>query len=45
VKWVLAVRVVNTALDNDGVSIICCPVDYTENLRLTDRLGQVDAPL
>jgi acetolactate synthase-1/2/3 large subunit len=35
----------NTALDDDGVSIICCPVDYSENLRLTDRLGQLDAPL
>lgn len=35
----------NTALDDDGVSIICCPVDYSENLRLTDRLGQLDGPL
>src|SRR3984893_16258305 len=35
----------NTALDDDGVSIICCPVDYSENLRLTDRLGPLDAPL
>jgi len=35
----------STALDDDGVSIICCPVDYSENLRLTDRLGQLDAPL
>ena len=24
------------------VSIIACPVDYCENLRLTDRLGQLD---
>ena len=24
------------ALDDDGVSLICCPVDYSENLRLTD---------
>ena len=30
------------ALDNDGVSVITCPVDYSENLRLTDSLGQLD---
>jgi acetolactate synthase I/II/III large subunit len=30
------------ALDDDGVSLISCPVDYSENLRLTDRLGQLD---
>jgi acetolactate synthase I/II/III large subunit len=34
-----------TALDDDGVSLIACPVDYSENLRLTDRLGQLDASL
>src|ERR1700757_28673 len=33
------------ALNDDGVSIISCPVDYSENLRLTDRLGQLDATL
>jgi acetolactate synthase-1/2/3 large subunit len=33
------------ALDDDGVSVISCPVDYSENLRLTDRLGQLDATL
>lgn len=33
------------ALDDDGVSLIACPVDYSENLRLTDRLGQLDATL
>ena len=30
------------ALDDDGVSLICCPVDYSDNLRLTDRLGELD---
>ena len=30
------------ALDDGGVSVISCPVDYSENLRLTDRLGQLD---
>lgn len=34
-----------TALDDDGVSLIACPVDYSENLGLTDRLGQLDATL
>jgi acetolactate synthase I/II/III large subunit len=34
-----------TALDDDGVSLICCPVDYSENLRLTDRLGELDESL
>jgi len=27
------------ALDDDGVSVIACPVDYTENARLVARLG------
>ncbi|MDT5013472.1 MAG: acetolactate synthase large subunit [Mycobacterium sp.] len=33
------------ALDDDGVSIISCPVDYSENLRLTDRLGELEETL
>jgi acetolactate synthase I/II/III large subunit len=33
------------ALDGDGVSMISCPVDYSENLRLTDRLGELDETL
>jgi acetolactate synthase I/II/III large subunit len=33
------------ALADDGVSIIVCPVDYSENLRLTERLGELDAAL
>jgi acetolactate synthase-1/2/3 large subunit len=33
------------ALDEDGVSIINCPVDYSENLRLIQRLGELDAAL
>ena len=33
------------ALASDGVSIIVCPVDYSENLRLTERLGQLDGTL
>ena len=30
------------AMADDGVSLIACPVDYSENLRLTDTLGQLD---
>ncbi|NED95344.1 acetolactate synthase large subunit [Phytoactinopolyspora alkaliphila] len=33
------------ALDDDGVSIVNCPVDYRENLRLIQRLGELDAAL
>ena len=33
------------ALAGDGVSIIGCPVDYSENLRLTTRLGAVDGSI
>lgn len=33
------------ALDDGGVSIVNCPVDYTENLRLIERLGDLDAAL
>jgi acetolactate synthase-1/2/3 large subunit len=32
------------ALDHDGVSIIACPVDYAENLRLTEALGDLTGP-
>ena len=32
------------ALAEDAVSVIACPVDYTENLRLTDRLGELHGP-
>ncbi|KUO14325.1 acetolactate synthase [Streptomyces dysideae] len=32
------------ALDEDAVSVIACPVDYGENLRLTDRLGALHGP-
>jgi acetolactate synthase I/II/III large subunit len=33
------------ALDDDGVSVIACPIDAREHLRLTDRLGDVEEPL
>jgi acetolactate synthase-1/2/3 large subunit len=36
--------VLRRALDDDAVSVIACPVDYSENLRLTDRLGSLHGP-
>jgi acetolactate synthase-1/2/3 large subunit len=32
------------ALASDTVSVIACPVDYRENLRLTDSLGELTGP-
>jgi acetolactate synthase-1/2/3 large subunit len=32
------------ALASDTVSVIACPVDYTENVRLTNALGQLSGP-
>lgn len=32
------------ALAADTVSVITCPVDYTENLQLTDALGELSGP-
>jgi acetolactate synthase-1/2/3 large subunit len=32
------------ARTEQGVSIIACPVDYADNLRLTDRLGDLQGP-
>jgi acetolactate synthase-1/2/3 large subunit len=32
------------ALAGDAVSVIACPVDYSENLRLTDALGDLTGP-
>jgi len=33
------------ALADDGVSIVDCPVDYRENLRLTEHLGEMVCPI
>lgn len=33
------------ALEDDTVSVIACPVDYTENDNLTDLLGQLTQPI
>ena len=34
-----------TALDDDAVSVIACPVDYSENARLVERLGELEGSL
>jgi acetolactate synthase I/II/III large subunit len=33
-----------TVLADDGVSVIACPVDYSENIQLTTRLGELTGP-
>jgi acetolactate synthase-1/2/3 large subunit len=33
------------ALADDAVSVIACPVDYSENTKLTDALGVLTAAL
>jgi acetolactate synthase-1/2/3 large subunit len=33
------------ALDDGGVHVIACPVDYSENMALTDRLGELTVQL
>ena len=34
----------NAALERDTVTVIDCPVDYRENLKLTEQLGQLTSP-
>jgi acetolactate synthase-1/2/3 large subunit len=36
--------ILRDALAGDGVSVIACPVDYSENLRLTGALGDLTGP-
>jgi thiamine pyrophosphate-dependent acetolactate synthase large subunit-like protein len=33
------------ALADDTVSVIACPVDYSENMKLTEKLGQPTQPI
>jgi acetolactate synthase-1/2/3 large subunit len=33
------------ALADDTVSVIACPVDYSENMKLTEKLGQLTQPI
>jgi acetolactate synthase-1/2/3 large subunit len=36
--------VLREAFDSDAVAVIACPVDYSENLRLTAMLGELTGP-
>ena len=36
--------VLRTALDEDGPSLVVAPVDYRENMLLTERLGEIVSP-
>ena len=38
-------EVLKAALHDDSVSIIDCPVDYSENLKLTGKLGDMVCPI
>ena len=33
--------ILKNALDDESVSVITCPVDYSENIKLTDKLGHL----
>ncbi len=37
--------ILRDALGHDGVSVIDCPVDYSENIKLTERLGELVCPM
>jgi acetolactate synthase-1/2/3 large subunit len=37
--------ILETALADNTVSVIDCPVDYRENLKLTDQLGSLVCPV
>ena len=37
--------ILRTALNDGTVSVIDCPVDYSENLRLTEKLGKIICPV
>lgn len=50
-EWVDVVKIGRTlptlkeALAYEGVSVVTCLVDYSENIRLTDRLGELTDPI
>jgi acetolactate synthase-1/2/3 large subunit len=37
--------ILEEALSNDTVSIIDCPVDYRENIKLTEQMGNLVCPI
>jgi len=38
-------KILNKAFSYDKPVVIDCPVDYTENVKLTERLGQLVCPI
>jgi len=39
------ITILQTALNDKAVSVIDCPVDYSENLKLTSKLGEMVCPI
>jgi acetolactate synthase-1/2/3 large subunit len=39
------VPILRQAIADDTVAVIDCPVDYSENMKLTDRLGKLVCPI
>jgi acetolactate synthase-1/2/3 large subunit len=39
------VPMLKQAIDDDTVVIIDCPVDYSENMKLTEKLGNLVCPI
>ena len=37
--------ILREALSQDRVTVVDCPVDYSENLKLTEKLGSLVSPL
>jgi acetolactate synthase-1/2/3 large subunit len=37
--------ILKSALEDDAVSVITCPVDYSQNIELTNKLGLVSEAL
>ena len=37
--------VLQQAFDEDGPSLVVLPIDYSENRKLTEKLGQITCPI
>jgi acetolactate synthase-1/2/3 large subunit len=45
IKWKMELELGHHALEDDAVSVITCPVDYSQNIELTNKLGLVSEAL
>jgi acetolactate synthase-1/2/3 large subunit len=43
--WNELLPILKSALEHDAVSVITCPVDYSQNTELTNNLGLVSEAL